>query len=656
SATITLTVSDGSASSTTSFTLTVDPVNDRPVASGSATLAAIAEDTAAPPGALVSALFAANYSDATDGTAATPLAGVAIVANAATATQGTWQYSANGSTGWTDVPTSGLSDASALVLPASHWLRFVPSANWDRAPGALTARLADGSGDSLTLAASADLTGALGPTGPWSDRTVAAGAAITAINDAPVLAEAIPDQAANQDTRFSFTVPGPAFTDVDTGDTLAYSATRADGSPLPSWLAFDAATRSFRGMPSQLDVGPLDIRVMVTDSAGATAQGVFRIAITALPPAPPEIVALPTPAATNLPATVIAQPTVPVRPLEVSASAAVSALEPLLPWIPLGAAPLATPVTVAGTGWAWGGSLAAAGTSGLAAPGDRAAGTGAITLGTSTAAAGGTPQLMTMAWSPVRSAASSDPEDAGQTDLDVVPVASASGAARVAIAQDAERSSGADGSGREEGAAAAAAGTGPTPTDTRARIDAPERAAGPATAGNVVRWVSGLAMRGPFAANPPPQPSLSWAPVGEVTVERGAFGSALGLQVAAADNRAAQERIEGSFRHLNDELRDKAAQQQDIIFGSVVVGTGLSIGYMLWLARGGALLASIAAAIPAWASMDPLPVLSRQKQRGVDDRDPEDSGHGADNQDTPGSRRNRVERLFGSPGSGAAGG
>ncbi|MCZ8081504.1 MAG: Ig-like domain-containing protein, partial [Rhodobacteraceae bacterium] len=184
----TLTVSDGSASSTTSFTLTVDPVNDRPVASGSATLAAIAEDTAAPPGALVSALFAANYSDATDSTTATPLAGVAIIANAATAAQGTWQYSANGSTGWTDVPTSGLSDASALVLPASHWLRFVPSANWNGTPGALTARLADGSGGPLTLAASADLTGAFGPTGPWSLATVGLGNSVNAVAEPPVLA------------------------------------------------------------------------------------------------------------------------------------------------------------------------------------------------------------------------------------------------------------------------------------------------------------------------------------------------------------------------------------------------------------------------------------------------------------------------------------
>ncbi len=37
------------------------------------------------------------------------------------------------------------------------------------------------------------------------------------------------------------------FSDVDVGDTLTYSATLADGTPLPSWLSFDAATQTFSG-------------------------------------------------------------------------------------------------------------------------------------------------------------------------------------------------------------------------------------------------------------------------------------------------------------------------------------------------------------------------------------------------------------------------
>src|ERR1044071_267144 len=53
------------------------------------------------------------------------------------------------------------------------------------------------------------------------------------------------------------------------------------------------------------------------------------------------------------------------------------------------------------------------------------------------------------------------------------------------------------------------------------------------------------------------------------------------------------------------------------VSGSVAVGScGLPVGYVLWLLRGGALLASLLSSLPAWRLIDPLPVLSR-----VDDED-----------------------------------
>jgi len=35
----------------------------------------------------------------------------------------------------------------------------------------------------------------------------------------------------------------------------------------------------------------------------------------------------------------------------------------------------------------------------------------------------------------------------------------------------------------------------------------------------------------------------------------------------------------------------------------------LSVGYILWLLRGGTLLASMMASLPAWRAIDPLPIL-----------------------------------------------
>ena len=98
-------------------------------------------------------------------------------------------------------------------------------------------------------------------------------------NDGPVASAVIADQSSNEDAGFSFTVPATSFTDVDVGDSLTLSATLADGSPLPAWLSFDAATRTFSGTPLNGDVGSLAIRVTATDTSGATASQDFQVTV-----------------------------------------------------------------------------------------------------------------------------------------------------------------------------------------------------------------------------------------------------------------------------------------------------------------------------------------------------------------------------------------
>jgi Ca2+-binding RTX toxin-like protein len=98
-------------------------------------------------------------------------------------------------------------------------------------------------------------------------------------NDGPVASAVIADQAATEDTSFSFAVSTSSFTDVDVGDHLSFRATLADGSPLPSWITFDGATQTFSGTPANGEVGDVAIRIMATDTSGATATQDFHIAI-----------------------------------------------------------------------------------------------------------------------------------------------------------------------------------------------------------------------------------------------------------------------------------------------------------------------------------------------------------------------------------------
>ncbi|MFX6702081.1 hypothetical protein ABTH29_19490, partial [Acinetobacter baumannii] len=92
-------------------------------------------------------LFGPTFNDSrdqvTDGSSANTLAGIAITANDSTLAQGTWQYSLDGTT-WTDDRRTGLDDTTALILPSTASLRFVPEPQWNGTPGGLTVRLIDG--------------------------------------------------------------------------------------------------------------------------------------------------------------------------------------------------------------------------------------------------------------------------------------------------------------------------------------------------------------------------------------------------------------------------------------------------------------------------------------------------------------------------------
>ena len=98
-------------------------------------------------------------------------------------------------------------------------------------------------------------------------------------NDAPTVANAIVDRNATEDSAFNFTFAANTFADVDVGDSLTYSATKSDGTPLPSWLAFDSFVRKFSGTPLNADVGTLSINVTATDSSSATVSDTFDIVV-----------------------------------------------------------------------------------------------------------------------------------------------------------------------------------------------------------------------------------------------------------------------------------------------------------------------------------------------------------------------------------------
>ncbi|MDZ7712867.1 MAG: Ig-like domain-containing protein [Rhodovibrio sp.] len=204
-----------SASDTASITVT--GLNDAPSLSGTATLAAVAEDTANPAGATVATLVGGLF---VDGDAGASLTGVAITGNAATAGEGTWQVRYGGSD-WIDLPT--VSSGAALVLDTTSELRFVPAADYNGTPGALSLRAVDdtyagafstATGATLT-AVTQDVTGAgSGGTTAFGGADTALTTSITAVNDAPAITA---PATASVDEDGTVGIAGLSIADVDAG-------------------------------------------------------------------------------------------------------------------------------------------------------------------------------------------------------------------------------------------------------------------------------------------------------------------------------------------------------------------------------------------------------------------------------------------------------
>ena len=106
--------------------------------------------------------------------------------------------------------------------------------------------------------------------------TSAETAAVANVNDAPTVANAIPDQVVAVGAAFSYAFPANTFADVDSGDTLTYTAKKADDSALPSWLTFAATTRRFSGTPQA--TGTVSVKVTASDGT-ASISDTFDITV-----------------------------------------------------------------------------------------------------------------------------------------------------------------------------------------------------------------------------------------------------------------------------------------------------------------------------------------------------------------------------------------
>ena len=99
-------------------------------------------------------------------------------------------------------------------------------------------------------------------------------------NNAPIVANPIPDLSTAVGQTFSYVLPDNTFTDADAADVLSYAVALSGATPLPEWLTFDNNTLILSGVPPEDSPDSLVLSVTATDSRGASVSDEFTLAIT----------------------------------------------------------------------------------------------------------------------------------------------------------------------------------------------------------------------------------------------------------------------------------------------------------------------------------------------------------------------------------------
>lgn len=96
-------------------------------------------------------------------------------------------------------------------------------------------------------------------------------------NIAPTVTTPISDLNVAKGALFSYTIPSSTFADLD-GDALIFTATKGDGTALPTWMNFSPSTLTLAGTPSPDDTGITTVRVTANDGT-ATVFDEFTVTV-----------------------------------------------------------------------------------------------------------------------------------------------------------------------------------------------------------------------------------------------------------------------------------------------------------------------------------------------------------------------------------------
>ncbi|MGB5763633.1 MAG: cadherin-like domain-containing protein, partial [Sedimenticolaceae bacterium] len=444
---------------------------------------------------------------------------------------------------------------------------------------------------------------------------------IMPLNNNPTLVNPISDQSATEDLAFSFQFAAGTFNDTDVGDTLSYIAQQVGGTPLPGWLSFDGATRTFAGTPLNADVGTLNIEVRATDGAGAVVADTFDLTVSNVNDAP---------VLGNNQISLNQGDVVVLTPTMLSATDidhAVSGLQFTVSAVSGGQFELTGTGGVAITNFTQ--AQVAAGNVVFVDDGDDIAPAFSVMVGDTVDSVG--PQAATIVFNPASvvvttatvppPVAVTDPAtDVGpEPDLDLKLV-SPEPQERPEPGPDPEAEPVPDTKSDEVKvdvvAEEVAAGDDTDITTTAAAGGGPGDSvavSGPNSNREVGSSMQGL-LKSLFV-----RPAALTAMALQQSLPASFEMDALAREVRTV---LASTEFNSSLDRMREGVSDATIFHQGVVGSSVAVTTGLSVGYVAWLVRGGVLLSTALSSLPAWQFIDPLPVLARTRH---DEDDSDDS-------------------------------
>jgi hypothetical protein len=98
-------------------------------------------------------------------------------------------------------------------------------------------------------------------------------------------------------------------------------------------------------------------------------------------------------------------------------------------------------------------------------------------------------------------------------------------------------------------------------------------------------------------------------------------GIQLPAQAISIEKMMTDNSFQKELKQVRDDVLNVAALDRGVVASTIGVSASFTIGYVLWLVRGGVLISSLLASLPAWRMVDPLPVLGSLGNKSKDNDD-----------------------------------